>query len=86
MNSRHPDLIPFNTAIEGIEVMAMVDYIPAGEDHNHDIDLRHVIHAGADIYELVSEGVKNTIRERFLTAMDETADMMKTERRLEMLE
>lgn len=86
MKTLYLDLIPFNTAIEGIEVIAMVDYIPAGEDHNHDIDLKYVIHAGADIYDLVSDYVKNTIRERFLAAMDETADMMITERRLEMRE
>lgn len=63
-------LIQFRTAIEGVEVEAELDYLPAGEDergkYDHDVDIRDVKVGGIDIYELCSEYVLNTIRRRFL--------------------
>jgi hypothetical protein len=81
--NKNLDLHEFRTAVEGVEVMAVFDYIPAWETHDHDADLRKVMIAGFDIYELLAEGVKKEICRRFLKSMDEAKEQAKIERMIE---
>ena len=74
-------LTPFRTSLEGIEVTALIDYIPAdsdeGCDYPHGADVRHVIHEGADIIELMDECFIKTIAKRFLADLEESFERSK---------
>lgn len=77
---------PFKTAIEGIEVLALIEYHEGFEDYDgwvkHDADIESIIFAGADIYQLCAPFVIETIRRRFLEAKEAEFEDMKAEQQI----
>ena len=74
-------LSAFRTAVDGVEYLALIDYIPSVYEDDcqfpHSADVRHVIHEGADLIEHLKDGVIKTIAKRFLADLDESFERSK---------